>query len=57
MQVRALLLDAGYLVKVNIKTDLKETECVGVDWIHVAQDRKNQWLVHVNMQLNPVGVM
>jgi hypothetical protein len=57
IQVRALLLDVAYLVEVNIKMDHKGTGCVGVDWIRVAQDRRNRWLVRVNMQLNPVGVM
>jgi hypothetical protein len=33
--------------KDNAKMDLKETGCVDVDWIHLAQDRV-QWCVCVN---------
>jgi hypothetical protein len=32
----------------NITTNLKETGCNGVGWIHLAQDM-DQWLVTVNM--------
>jgi hypothetical protein len=28
--------------KDNIKVDIKEMECEGVDWIHLAQDR-SKW--------------
>jgi len=31
----------------NIRTDLKEIGCEGVDWLHVAQDR-DQWQAVVN---------
>jgi hypothetical protein len=31
----------------NVKLDLREVGWVGVDWIHVAQDR-NQWRLPVN---------
>jgi hypothetical protein len=34
----------------NIKTDLRETEWGGMDWIDLAQDR-DQWSVVVNSQL------
>jgi hypothetical protein len=35
----------------NIKTDLREIEWDGVDWIHMAQDR-DQWRALVNTVLN-----
>jgi hypothetical protein len=34
-----------------IKMDLRETECCGMDWINMAQER-NQWRVLVNMVMN-----
>jgi hypothetical protein len=36
----------------NIKIDLVETGCDGVDWIGLAQDR-DIWRVLVNAVLNP----
>jgi hypothetical protein len=51
------LLDAACLLKVYIKTVVEETGRVGVDLIHLAQGRRNQWLVHENIRLNPVGIM
>jgi hypothetical protein len=33
--------------KDNIKMDLRELGCSGVDWIHLAQDR-DQWTTLVN---------
>jgi hypothetical protein len=37
---------------VDIKMDLKETGCEDVDWIHLAQDRVQWWvLVNVVMSL------
>jgi hypothetical protein len=35
----------------NIKTDLREIGCDGVDWIDMAQDR-DQWRARVNTILN-----
>jgi hypothetical protein len=35
----------------NIKMDLREIECDGVDWIDMAQHR-DQWGAHVNAVLN-----
>jgi hypothetical protein len=35
----------------NIKMDLQEVECEGVDWIDVAQDR-DRWRVFVNDVMN-----
>jgi hypothetical protein len=35
----------------DVKTDLKEIGCEGVDWIHLVQDR-NQWQTLVNMIMN-----
>jgi hypothetical protein len=35
--------------KDNIRMDLREIGCEGVDWIHLAQDR-NQWLAVVNTE-------
>jgi len=35
----------------NIKMDLKEIACEGVDWIHPAQDM-SQWHALVNMVMN-----
>jgi hypothetical protein len=34
-------------LKDNIKMDLEETGCEGMEWIHVAKDRV-QWQVTVN---------
>jgi hypothetical protein len=38
-------------LKDKIKTNLKETECEGVAWIDLAQDRDTWWAV-VNMVMN-----
>jgi hypothetical protein len=35
----------------NIKMDLRETGCSGMDWIDVAQDR-DQWRAPVNRVMN-----
>jgi hypothetical protein len=35
----------------NIKMDLTEIECKGVDWIHMALS-KNWWLTLVNTVMN-----
>jgi hypothetical protein len=35
----------------KIKVDLKEMECEGVDWTHLAQDR-NLWWALINMVMN-----
>jgi hypothetical protein len=35
----------------NIKMDLREIGCDGMDWIDLAQD-KDQWRVFVNMVMN-----
>ena len=35
----------------NIKMELQEVECEGVDWIELAQDRK-RWLALVNAAMN-----
>jgi len=37
--------------KDNIRMDLKEIGCKGVDWIHPVQDR-DQWQVLVNTVTN-----
>jgi len=37
--------------EVNIKLDLKEVGCRGVDWIELAQDR-DMWWVLVNVVMN-----
>jgi hypothetical protein len=36
---------------------VNETGCVVVDWIQLAPGRRNQWLVHENIGLNPLGVI
>ena len=38
-------------LKDNIKTDLKEVECEGKNWIDVAQDR-DKWRALVNVVMN-----
>jgi len=35
----------------NIKVDLQEVECGGMDWIDLAEDR-NKWLALVNVVMN-----
>jgi hypothetical protein len=35
----------------NIRMDLREIECEGVDWMHLVQDR-DQWQALVNMVMN-----
>jgi len=35
----------------NIKMDLQEVGCEGMDWIVVAKDR-NRWRAHVNVVMN-----
>jgi hypothetical protein len=35
----------------NIKIDLSEIECDGMDWIDLAEDT-DQWRVHVNTVMN-----
>ena len=37
--------------KDNVKMDLQEVGCEGVDWFVVAQDR-DRWLVLVNVEMN-----
>jgi hypothetical protein len=36
----------------NIKMDVKDIECEGVDWIHLAPDT-DQWQTFLNMAINP----
>jgi hypothetical protein len=36
--------------KYNIKTDLREVGCVGVDWIEISQETA-QWRVLVNKKI------
>jgi hypothetical protein len=37
--------------KDNIKIDLREIGCSGMDWIDLAQDR-DQWMVFFNVVMN-----
>jgi hypothetical protein len=36
---------------------VKETGCVVVDWIQLAQGKRNQWLVRENIGFDSLGVM
>jgi hypothetical protein len=41
----------GETCRNDIKMDLKEVGCMGVEWIQMAQDR-DKWLAVVNMVMN-----
>jgi hypothetical protein len=45
------LVGSSYRWEDNIKTDLQEVECEGMDWINLAQDR-DRWLARVNAAVN-----
>jgi hypothetical protein len=38
-------------LKYNIKIDIREEGCGGMDWIHLVQGR-DQWKAHVNTEIN-----
>jgi len=49
---KRLLGRPRYIWEDNIKTDLQEVECGGMDWIELAQDRDGCWeLVNAVMNL------
>jgi hypothetical protein len=51
LRERAHLVDQSVGGMINIKTDLQEVGCRGMDWIELAQDR-DSWRVLVNAVMN-----